>query len=150
MTISAQKRRLNELLKHQLILTKINSKINDIQLNIESSSKPKLNSGAVARDESEKLSRVIQPSNAMYPPEYYQVDSHRYVINQRIAEMKHNFKIDESNDPREEVNFFEESCEVNEIYNSHDRYKILTSVWPPNDIKNIGPSQIRRINVIKH
>ena len=72
----------------------------------------------------------------MYPPEYHQVDSHRYVINQRIAEMKHNFKIDESNDPREEVNFFEESCEVNEIYNPHDRYKILTSVWPPNDIKN--------------
>ena len=77
-----------------------------------------------------------QPPNATYPPEYHQADSHRYVINRRIAEMKDNFKIVESNNPREEVNFFEESCEVNEIYNPHDRYKILTSVWPPNDIKN--------------
>ena len=104
----------------------------------------------MARDQSEKLSRVIQPPHAMYSPVYHQVDYHRYMINQRMADMKHNFKIDENNDPREEVNFFEESCEVNEIYNLHDWYKILTSVWPENDIKNIGPSQIWRINVMKH
>ena len=113
-TISAQKRRLNELLEHQKILAELNSKINDVHLNIESSTKSKLHSGAVARDQSEKLSRKIQPPRtasreiqpAMYPPEYHQVYSHRYVINQRITEMKNNFSIDESNDPREEVNFF--------------------------------------------
>ena len=82
----------------------------------------------MARDESEKLSRVIHPPNGIYSPVYHQVDSHRYVINQRMAAMKHNFKVEENNDPREEVNLFEESCEVNEIYNLHDRYKILTLV----------------------
>ena len=60
----------------------------------------------MARNQSENLSRVIQPLNDMYPPVYHQLDSHRYVINQRMAEMKDNFKIDENNDPREEVNFF--------------------------------------------
>ena len=85
--------------------------------------------------ESEKLSRVIHPLIGIYSPVYHKVDSHRYVINQRMAAMKHNFKVEQNNDPREEVNLFEESCEVNEIYNLHDWYKILTSVWPANDIK---------------
>ena len=101
MTISAQNTRLNELLKHQQILAEINSKINDIQLNIESSSKSMLNSGAVARDQSEKLSRVIQPQMLCTHQSITKlIPIDRYVINQRIAEMKQNFKIDESNDPR--------------------------------------------------
>ena len=37
----------------------------------------------------------------------------KYIVNQRAAEMTNNFKIDENNDPRQEVKLLEESCEVN-------------------------------------
>ena len=40
---------------------------------------------------------------------------------------KNNFKIDENNAPKEEVEFFEESCEVNEIYSMHDPHCSLAS-----------------------
>ena len=57
-------------------------------------------------------------------------------MNQNIAELKKNLKIDESNEPRDEPNFFAESCNVNDIHNPTDKYKILTTVWPVKDIKN--------------
>ena len=32
--------------------------------------------------------------------------------------------------------FFEESCNVNGIFDINDIYKILTAVWPTKDIRN--------------
>ena len=34
--------------------------------------------------------------------------------------------------------FFEESCNVNDIHNPNDKYKILTAVWPAKGVKTIG------------
>ena len=57
-------------------------------------------------------------------------------MNQKIAELKNNLKIDESNGTKNQHNFFEESCNLNDIHNPIDKYKILTAVWPAKDIKN--------------
>ena len=64
------------------------------------------------------------------------LETFKNFMNQKIAELKSNLKTDERNDPRDELNFFEESCNVNDIFNINDRYKILTAVWPAKDIRN--------------
>ena len=71
-----------------------------------------------------------QPSYAFYPPR------DQYQVNSRIADLKKTIKIDTSNDPRDEVSFFEEMCRINEIFCHTDMYKILIAVWPSTDIKN--------------
>ena len=67
---------------------------------------------------------------------YREIDSYRFVIDNGIAEKKVNFKTDETNDPRDESRFIWESCRVKKTYEMINGYKILTTVWPANDIKN--------------
>ena len=59
------------------------------------------------------------------------------MVNSRIADIKKTFKIDQNNDPRDEVGFFfEETFRISEISSHNDMYKVLTAVWPPSNIKN--------------
>ena len=74
--------------------------------------------------------------NSLCPPIYRKTNSHEHYMKQKIAELLNNLKTDESNEPKDELNFFEESCNVNDIHNPIDKYKMLTAVWPAKDIKN--------------
>ena len=70
-------------------------------------------------------SKPLNTRSLECPPIYRQISSHENYMNQKIAELKNNLKIDESNQPRDEPNFFEESCNVNNIHNPTDIDKIL-------------------------
>jgi len=71
-----------------------------------------------------------QPSYAFYPPR------DQYQVNSRIADLKKTIKIDTSNDPRDELRFFEKTCRTNGIFSEPDMYTILITVWPNQDIRN--------------
>ena len=46
------------------------------------------------------------PLNVNFPLIFRQVNSQNYFMNQKISELTSNLKIDETNDPRDELNFF--------------------------------------------
>ena len=80
-------------------------------------------------------SNNYKPSYAFYPPKY-QSKSQWHVVNSSIADMKKTFKIDITNDRRDEIIFFERTCRANSIFSELDMYTILATVWPNQDIKN--------------
>ena len=81
-------------------------------------------------------SNSLNTINLECPPVYRQINSPEHHMNQKIAELKNSLKIDETIEPRNELNIFVESCNVNDIHNPIDKYKMLTAVWPAKDIKN--------------
>ena len=77
-----------------------------------------------------------QTPNPFYPPRD-QTESRRHAVSSnKIAELKNSLKIDVSNDPRDELRFFEKTCRTNGIFSEPDMYTILITVWPNQDIRN--------------
>ena len=131
-----KQRHLKYLIKQRTILDTLNSKISNIELGIKNMFNSNSNSNS------------SKTFNFECPPIYRHINSHKYYMNQKIAELKNNLKVDETNEPRDELHFFEESCNVNDIHNTNDKYKILTAVWPAKDIKNYWAITEGKINLI--
>ena len=122
--IELKQRHLKQLREQQTLLDSLNSEISNLEL------------GFNTKYNNNSTSNTLNTRNLECPPIYRQINSHEHYMNQKIANLKNNLKIDEANEPRDELNFFEESCNVNDIHNPIDKYKILTAVWPAKDIKN--------------
>ena len=79
-------------MEQQTILDTLKIEISEIELGIKNKFNSNLNSN---------LSNTLKEE---YPPAYRQINSQKYYMNQKTAELRN--KIHETNEPRDELNLF--------------------------------------------
>lgn len=94
-----KQKHFRQLIEQQTILVILKTDFSNIKLGI----KNKYNN---------MNSDSLKTINLECPPIYRQSNSHKHCINQKIDELKNKLKIDETNEPRDELNFLKSQVKL--------------------------------------